>query len=393
VLVDWSILALVCVEIVTGVLGLGAGHLSAWLLFDLHAVVGIALLVLLGFKLARVRHRVTTARLWDRATPLSILQAVVVLATIGLGVYWTMGGDLRIWFWTALNVHIGLGLLLVPLILLHLRARDRPLRRTDFQGRRTAVQYAGLLVGGAVAYRAQETVNALVGGAGDSRRFTGSKPVDATTMGDGDVDPEELSLASADDGEGVGDGDDGDDDGAEPGDPTADDGDVDAGNGSFPVTSWVADDPDPVDPSTYRLTVDGLVETPRTYRLDDVEAAAGTTDRVLLDCTSGWYTVQDWRGVGLGDLLTDASVREEARWVTVHSVTGYRWSYPLAEARELLLATHVGGERLSHGHGFPLRLVAPDRRGFQWVKWVDRIEVRRRRDASQYLATLISGLD
>ena len=77
--------------------------------------------------------------------------------------------------------------------------------------------------------------------------------------------------------------------------------------------------------------------------------------------------------------------------MTVHSVTGYRWSFPLAEARGFLLATRVGGDRLSHGHGFPVRLVAPDRRGFQWVKWVSRIEVRRRRDATQYLATLVSG--
>jgi DMSO/TMAO reductase YedYZ molybdopterin-dependent catalytic subunit len=73
-------------------------------------------------------------------------------------------------------------------------------------------------------------------------------------------------------------------------------------------------------------------------------------------------------------------------------VTGYRWSFPIDEAREFLLATHVAGDRLSHGHGFPLRLVAPERRGFQWVKWVTRIEIRRRRDASQYVATLISGL-
>ena len=94
----------------------------------------------------------------------------------------------------------------------------------------------------------------------------------------------------------------------------------------------------------------------------------------------------------LGALLEEADVDPAARWVTVHSVTGYRWSFPIDEAREFLLATGVAGERLSHGHGFPLRLVAPDRRGFQWVKWVSRVEVRRRRDASQYVATLVSGL-
>ena len=41
----------------------------------------------------------------------------------------------------------------------------------------------------------------------------------------------------------------------------------------------------------------------------------------------------------------------------------------------MLLATHVGDEPLSPGHGAPVRLVAPGRRGFQWVKWIDRIEV------------------
>jgi DMSO/TMAO reductase YedYZ molybdopterin-dependent catalytic subunit len=39
----------------------------------------------------------------------------------------------------------------------------------------------------------------------------------------------------------------------------------------------------------------------------------------------------------------------------------------------LLVATRVGGQLLDAGHGFPVRLVAPNRRGFWWVKWVTRI--------------------
>jgi DMSO/TMAO reductase YedYZ molybdopterin-dependent catalytic subunit len=61
----------------------------------------------------------------------------------------------------------------------------------------------------------------------------------------------------------------------------------------------------------------------------------------------------------------------------VESVTGYTRRFSVDHARHLLLATRVAGGPLSHGHGFPVRLVVPDRRGFEWVKWVVRIRVLR----------------
>jgi DMSO/TMAO reductase YedYZ molybdopterin-dependent catalytic subunit len=70
-----------------------------------------------------------------------------------------------------------------------------------------------------------------------------------------------------------------------------------------------------------------------------------------------------------------AQARRAARHVSVASVTGYRWGFALDDARGLLLATHVGEQPLSHEHGAPVRLVVPDGRGFQWVKWVQRIEL------------------
>ena len=60
----------------------------------------------------------------------------------------------------------------------------------------------------------------------------------------------------------------------------------------------------------------------------------------------------------------------------VHSVTGYWVRLPLTDLDRLLLATGVGDGPLSAGHGYPLRLVVPGRRGYWWVKWVDRIELQ-----------------
>jgi hypothetical protein len=144
----------------------------------------------------------------------------------------------------------------------------------------------------------------------------------------------------------------------------------------FPATSWVADDPRPI--RDYRL------ETPvgTLTRLDAADELTAT-----LDCTGGFYTTQRWRGIRLDRLLGDAP----GSHVRVISVTGYRWSFDREQASELLLATHVNGRPLTHGHGAPARLVAPGHRGFVWVKWVTRVELHDGPDAGAFLSTLTSS--
>jgi hypothetical protein len=131
--------------------------------------------------------------------------------------------------------------------------------------------------------------------------------------------------------------------------------------GPMPVTQWLFD---PVP----RLTGGARVQSPGGEV--DLAARPQRTVRAVLDCTGGWYSEQEWRGVAVADLGLPAGAS-----VDVVSATGYRRRFPASEAGTLLLATHLAGRRLSAGHGAPVRLVAPGRRGFWWVKWVVAVEV------------------
>ncbi|MFQ3320325.1 MAG: cytochrome b561 [Natronomonas sp.] len=338
-ILDGSLLLAVAFVLTTGIVSLYSGRPSRAWVFLTHGIGGLTLAGLVALKLRRVRHRVAGG-LRNAVIALSVLLAAVTIGALATGTAWVLGADLDLGPWGLLNLHIGLGLLVAGLLAGHLVFRFRLPQRPDFEGRRTAIRYTALVAAGAATYRLQGVVNGALETAGARRRFTGSK-----------------------------------EDGS------------DEGN-AFPVTSWVADRPNPVDEATWSLTVDGAVANP--IELDYAEVG-GDEVRALLDCTSGWYSEHDWQGVAVGSLLDAVDPDEDAAWVSFRSVTGYRWSLPIDEARNVLLATHVDDEQLTHGHGFPLRLVAPGRRGFQWVKWVESVRVTRRRSHSERIAIFVSG--
>jgi DMSO/TMAO reductase YedYZ molybdopterin-dependent catalytic subunit len=336
---DWGLAALIAALVATGVLTLFAGSAgSAWV-FAAHDVLGVAIALLVAVKLRRVWSRIS--RRWDGRTVAGVLTAALVLAALCSGALWAGGLAVDPGGYSLLSWHDALGAVLVIAVAVHMALRAKPLRGRDVARRRQFLVLAGMGVGSLVWWRAQRPFEALVRLRGARRRFTGSYEAGSFT-----------------------------------------------GN-AFPSTSWVADHPRPTDPGAYRLRVEGLVARPLSLTLGDLRAADELV--ATLDCTGGFYSTQRWRGVRLGLLLERAGIGPGARHVSVASRTGYRWSFALDDARGLLLATHVGGEPLSHDHGAPVRLVVPGARGFQWVKWVERIELHERPDYGAPASTVWSS--
>jgi len=343
---DWTLALLVAFLFATGIMSLfGGAQSSAWV-FAAHGIAGGALGLLVGWKMRRVWRRLADPARWDGRTVAGLLVTAFVAAALGSGFVWASGGDLRVAGYGLLNWHMVLGTALAVTVLVHALARAKPIRRRDLAHRRQFLEAVVIGVGAFAVWRLQRPVARLFGWSGAERRFTGS-----------------YEAASFE------------------------------GN-AFPATSWVADAPRLLDPAGFRLAIGGLVATPVELSLAEVARAGGSAPHEVeatLDCTGGFYSTQRWRGVRLDRVLERARPDAGATHVRVISHTGYRWSFPLSEADSLLLASHVGEEPLSHEHGAPLRLVAPGRRGFQWVKWVVGLELSDAPDPGALASTVWSS--
>jgi DMSO/TMAO reductase YedYZ molybdopterin-dependent catalytic subunit len=307
------------VAVVTGAVSYATGTRWARWPVTAHGMAGLAIVLLAPWKAAfagRARRRAG----YDRAS--SVMLAVLVAVTVISGILFvTAGRGLRYGPFNAMQVHVGAALLAIPLAVHHIVSHRLLPRRTDLS-RRNLLRVAGLGGAAAVTYGVVEGVNRVLGLPGGGRRFTGSY-------------------------------------------------EVGSGGGAFPTTQWFNDSVPEIRPEEWRLTVD---TGSRIIELSLADLSSTTTVTAVLDCTSGWYSEQAWRGVPLADLMGDA----DGNSIVVRSATGYSRRFPRSDADGLLLATHLGGDPLSAGHGAPARLVAPGRRGFWWVKWVVAVEVSDR---------------
>ena len=322
------ILILLSVLVLTGVYGL-FWNLNGWL-YDLHRGAAWALVAVVPFKVGISWRSLKRgfSRTFNRSVMIgvSLTAAVLVFGVLILGLLWTwrigpevlwLGQSGIAWHWIA-------ALILVPLVALHVWRRWPKPKPGDFTLRRHALRALGFAGFGLVGWWLAETVSQARATPQSPRAFTGSRGYGSLT-----------------------------------------------GN-LFPVTGEWAN---PLDVAQWALTIHGAVAAERQLRYEDILAMAPLQVEATIDCTNGWYSRQQWQGPSLMAVLDSLGLNDDAHFVRIKSSTGYAATFSLDEAREILLATHVGGQPLDHWHGYPVRSVAPSWRGWYWVKWVSDVEV------------------
>jgi DMSO/TMAO reductase YedYZ molybdopterin-dependent catalytic subunit len=134
------------------------------------------------------------------------------------------------------------------------------------------------------------------------------------------------------------------------------------------------------DASAYRLHIEGLVGRPLTLTLDQITSMPATETDAPLSCVVGWTDHAVWRGVPIRDVLATADPDPRAGYVVFRDNIDFSatLSMDYIETGKPLLAWQVNGEPLPREHGWPLRVVAPGKWGYKWVKWVTQVELTDR---------------
>ncbi|PVH28898.1 protein-methionine-sulfoxide reductase catalytic subunit MsrP [Pararhodobacter oceanensis] len=143
--------------------------------------------------------------------------------------------------------------------------------------------------------------------------------------------------------------------------------------------------------SPWSISIDGMVDRPGTYTLEQLLEGLDIEERIYrFRCVEAWSMVVPWNGVELADVLAKAGVQSSARFVAFETtvqpdvmpgVRGRIIPFPYVEGLRLdeaqhpltMLATGIYGDPMPKQNGAPIRLVVPWKYGFKSIKSIVRI--------------------
>ena len=128
----------------------------------------------------------------------------------------------------------------------------------------------------------------------------------------------------------------------------------------------------------WRLTVDGMVDRPGTFSLEQLKSYPSRSQITQLACEEGWSYVAEWTGVPLSHVLDLAGIQPQARYVVYFSIDPDWWdSIDMGDALhpQTYLAYAMNGGELPVGNGGPLRMRVPRQLGYKNVKFITRLTI------------------
>lgn len=136
--------------------------------------------------------------------------------------------------------------------------------------------------------------------------------------------------------------------------------------------------PQYINTSEYRLTVTGLTNKTDVYTYQEILASyPHYTKIVTLFCVEGWDVTILWEGVLVRDLILKAGIDPRANTVIFTAHDGYTTSFPLDYLmdEDIIIAYKMNNVTLPAERGYPFQLVAQDKWGYKWIKWIEKIQV------------------
>jgi DMSO/TMAO reductase YedYZ molybdopterin-dependent catalytic subunit len=130
--------------------------------------------------------------------------------------------------------------------------------------------------------------------------------------------------------------------------------------------------------SDWRLAVDGMVAHPGSFSLSDLKSLAVRSQITEVVCEEGWSYIAEWIGTPLAEVLNEAGLLPQARYVVYFSTEPDTWdSIDMSDAMhpQTLLTWGMNDGDLPVPFGGPLRMRVPRQLGYKNVKYITRLTV------------------
>ncbi len=134
--------------------------------------------------------------------------------------------------------------------------------------------------------------------------------------------------------------------------------------------------PQYIDKESYKLKIKGLDGGEIALKYGEVLNRQKYKKVVTLNCVEGWNVTVLWEGILFRELIDKDKIPESANTIIFRAHDGYSTSFPVEYImdNDILMAYKMNGLELSPERGFPFQVVAEDKYGYKWIKWIAEIE-------------------